>query len=115
LEFCSKLYIFLIIKNDRDNQIFEKIKKLVVSDLDGTLLNSKHKISEYIKTVFQGLYDQNYLIIVATGHHHLDAIPIVEALGFPVYVVNSNGARIHSPKKELLFSFNIDSESIKSV
>jgi Cof subfamily protein (haloacid dehalogenase superfamily) len=89
--------------------------KVVISDLDGTLLNKEHKISEYTKTVFQELHDQNYLIIVATGRHHLDAIPIVEGLGFPVYLVTSNGARIHSPQKELLFSFDIDSESIKSV
>ncbi|WP_369753908.1 Cof-type HAD-IIB family hydrolase [Flavobacterium sp. WC2409] len=89
--------------------------KVVISDLDGTLLNQDHKISEYTKTVFRELYNQNYLIIVATGRHHLDALPIVETLGFPVYLVTSNGARIHSPKKELLFSIDIDSESIKSI
>lgn len=89
--------------------------KVVISDLDGTLLNKEHKISEYTKTVFRELHDQNYLIIVATGRHHLDAMPIVEGLGFPLYLVTSNGARIHSPKKELLFSFDIDSHAIKSV
>ena len=93
-----------------DNKI-----KVVISDLDGTLLNQEHKISEYTKTVFQKLHKHNYLIIVATGRHHLDALPIIETLGFPVYLVTSNGARIHSPQKELLFSFDIDSEAIKSV
>lgn len=92
----------------------EKIK-VVISDLDGTLLNSEHKISQYSKTVFQELHNQNYLIIVATGRHHLDALPIVEGLGCPVYLVTSNGARIHSPEKELLFSFDIKSDAIKSV
>jgi len=94
--------------------IKEKIK-VVISDLDGTLLNTNHKISEYTKTVFQKLHNENYLIIVATGRHHLDAFPIVESLGCPVYLVTSNGARIHSPAKELLFSFNMKSDSIKSV
>jgi Cof subfamily protein (haloacid dehalogenase superfamily) len=89
--------------------------KVVISDLDGTLLNKEHKISEYTKTVFQELHVQNYVIIIATGRHHLDAMPIIEELGFPLYLVTSNGARIHSPQKELLFSFDIDSESIKSV
>ena len=92
----------------------EKIK-VVISDLDGTLLNQEHRISEYTKTVFAELHNQGYLIIVATGRHHLDALPIVEGLGFPVYLVTSNGARIHSPKKELLFSHNISSEAIKAV
>jgi len=92
----------------------EKLK-VVISDLDGTLLNSEHRISEYTKQVFKELYNQNYLIIVATGRHHLDAMPIVETLGFPIYLVTSNGARIHAPNKELIFSINMESESVKSV
>lgn len=89
--------------------------KVVISDLDGTLLNSDHRISAYTKTVFQELHNQNYLIIIATGRHHLDAMPIVEGLECPVYLVTSNGARIHSPEKELLFSVDIPSDDVKSV
>lgn len=92
----------------------EKIK-VVISDLDGTLLNSDHKISPYTKTVFQELHKQNYLIIVATGRHHLDALSIVKDLGCPAYLVTSNGARIHSPERELLFSLDLKSELVKSV
>ena len=92
----------------------EKIK-VVISDLDGTLLNSEHRISSYTKSIFKELHDQNYLLIVATGRHHLDAMAIIEELGFPVYLVTSNGARIHSPTKELLFAFNLKSEAVQSV
>jgi Cof subfamily protein (haloacid dehalogenase superfamily) len=99
---------------EKPREVNDKIK-VVISDLDGTLLNKQHKISEYTKTIFRELHHQKYLIIIATGRHHLDAIPIIEGLGFPLYLVTSNGARIHSPQKELLFSFDIDSESIKSV
>lgn len=100
--------------NMKIKMLQEKIK-VVISDLDGTLLNQEHRISEYTKTVFGELHNQGYLIIVATGRHHLDALPIVGGLGFPVYLVTSNGARIHSPENELLFSHNISSEAIKSV
>jgi Cof subfamily protein (haloacid dehalogenase superfamily) len=89
--------------------------KVIISDLDGTLLNSDHSISDYTKSVFQELHNQNYLIIVATGRHHLDAMSIIENLQFPVYLVTSNGARIHSPQKELLYSFDIKGEAVKSV
>jgi Cof subfamily protein (haloacid dehalogenase superfamily) len=89
--------------------------KVIITDLDGTLLNTEHQISHYTKTVFQQLHKENYLIIVATGRHHLDALPIVETLGCPVYLVTSNGARIHSPTKELIFSFDINGDSIKSI
>lgn len=89
--------------------------KVIVSDLDGTLLNSDHRISEYTKQVFNELYNQDYLIIVATGRHHLDAMSIVSALGFSVYLVTSNGARIHAPNKELIFATNMDGDAVKSV
>ncbi|MCD0472657.1 Cof-type HAD-IIB family hydrolase [Flavobacterium sp. JAS] len=88
--------------------------KVVVSDLDGTLLNPQHKISDYTKSIFQELHNQNYLIIVATGRHHLDAMGIIEKLEVPVYLVSSNGARIHSPKKEELFAFNLESDVVKA-
>lgn len=89
--------------------------KVIISDLDGTLLNSDHRISEYTKEVFRELHQQDYLIIVATGRHHLDAMPIIETLGFPIYLVTSNGARIHTPTKELLFSTNMNSSAVQSV
>lgn len=95
--------------------VIKKSIKVVITDLDGTLLNSNHQISEYTKTVFQQLHSQNYLIIVATGRHHLDAIPIIETLGCPVYLITSNGARVHSPSMELLYSFDMKSDAIKEV
>jgi hydroxymethylpyrimidine pyrophosphatase-like HAD family hydrolase len=54
-------------------------RKVIISDLDGTL-NQHHTISEYTKAVFQELYNQGYLLIVATGRHHLDALLLLRAL-----------------------------------
>lgn len=89
--------------------------KVIISDLDGTLLNKQHRISDYSKTIFRKLQAENYIIIIATGRHHLDASRIVEGLGFPVYLVTSNGARIHSPSKELIYAFDMDSDAVKSI
>ena len=94
--------------------IKDKIR-VIITDLDGTLLNPDHQISHYTKTIFQQLHKENYLIIVATGRHHLDAMPIVAGLDVPLYLVTSNGARIHSREKELLFSFNMKSDAVKSL
>ena len=89
--------------------------KVIISDLDGTLLNNEHQISVHTKKVFKQLDEEKYLIIVATGRHHLDALPLLEDLGCPFYLVTSNGARIHSPTKELIYSFDIKSDAIKSI
>lgn len=88
--------------------------KVIVTDLDGTLLNPNHRISDYTKTIFRELHLQNYLIIVATGRHHLDAMAIIDTLDVPVYLVSSNGARIHSPEKKELFSFNLKSAVVQT-
>jgi Cof subfamily protein (haloacid dehalogenase superfamily) len=89
--------------------------KVIISDLDGTLLNQDHQIADYTKAVFKELHEQGYLIIIATGRHHLDAMPITDTLEFPIYLVTSNGARIHSPQRDLLFSFNLESDAVKSM
>ena len=94
------------------NSDFTNIK-VIISDLDGTLLNNKHQISDYTKSVFKQLHKDNFLLIVATGRHHLDAMAVIDTLNVPVYLVSSNGARIHSPKKEELFAFDLKSEIVK--
>lgn len=94
------------------NSDFTNIK-VIVTDLDGTLLNPQHTISNYTKSVFKKLHDENYLIIVATGRHHLDAMAIINTLGVPVYLVSSNGARIHSPLKKEIFAFDLKSDVVK--
>ena len=96
------------------NKTHQEIK-VIVSDLDGTLLNSNHQITPETKAVFHQLYEKGYTIIIATGRHHIDAKAILKELHFPLYLVTSNGARIHSPNNELLFSFDIESEVVASV
>ncbi|WP_269225652.1 Cof-type HAD-IIB family hydrolase [Flavobacterium eburneipallidum] len=95
------------------NSNFASIK-VIVTDLDGTLLNPQHIVSDYTKSVFQELHKQNYLIVVATGRHHLDAMAIIDTLEVPVYLVSSNGARVHSPQKHELFAFDLKSEVVKT-
>jgi Cof subfamily protein (haloacid dehalogenase superfamily) len=94
------------------NSDFNNIK-VVISDLDGTLLNKKHQISDFTKDVFRQLHKEKFLLIVATGRHHLDALAVIDKLGVPVYLVSSNGARVHSPEKEELFAFDMKSEMVK--
>lgn len=89
--------------------------RVIITDLDGTLLNNNHSISDFTKQVFQELYLKDYLFIVATGRHHLDALPLVEKLGVPLYLVTSNGARIHSPNKQLMYAKNMDPQKVASI
>jgi hydroxymethylpyrimidine pyrophosphatase-like HAD family hydrolase len=43
---------------EKPREVNDKIK-VVISDLDGTLLNKQHKISEYTKTIFGNFIIKN--------------------------------------------------------
>lgn len=78
--------------------------KAIISDLDGTLLDKQHRITNYTRSIFHELHARDYLLIVATGRHHVDASSILEDIGLPLYLITSNGAHIHDPNGQLLYS-----------
>ena len=54
--------------------------KAVISDLDGTLLNPEHKISNYTKTIIKSIIDSGIKFFIATGRHHTDVLAIKKIL-----------------------------------
>jgi len=77
--------------------------KLVVSDLDGTLLNQHHQVSRYTKKVFQALERHGVSIIIASGRHYEDVCLIASQLALNSCLITSNGARLHNAKGEVLY------------
>lgn len=83
--------------------------KMIVSDLDGTLFNEEHKLSEYTKKVIKKLGKKEILFFLATGRHYSDVIKLKDELGLPPsYSVSCNGARVHGINGELLIKHNIE-------
>ena len=68
--------------------------KAVVSDLDGTLLNEKHKVSPYTKETIELLLKKDIKFYIATGRSYLGAKEIMEEIGLKIPLITSNGARI---------------------
>ena len=62
-------------------------------DLDGTLLNSNHELSEASVSYLQELNRKGFTIIVATGRGASTVYRYVDQLGFAMPIVCSNGAR----------------------
>lgn len=89
--------------------------QVVLSDLDGTLLNSKHDFSHFTKKVVQEVKKQNKEFIIATGRHHIDVGGLLKKLGIQTTIITSNGARIHDEKGNLLFKENIKEEVAKEI
>jgi hypothetical protein len=66
--------------------------KAIVSDLDGTLLNTKGQLSDYTLATLNTLSERGIEIVLATGRHPKDAQNITRLLGRNVSIVGLNGA-----------------------
>lgn len=84
--------------------------KAVICDLDGTLLNSKHTISEYTKTIISKIHAKGVKVFIATGRHHRDAVAFKRMLGLDSFLITSNGAKIHDEHDNEIFSHNIPAD-----
>lgn len=89
--------------------------KAVICDLDGTLLNSDHTISNYTKKVIEEIKNLGVKFFIATGRHHKDALAFKKILGLNSFLITSNGAKIHDENDSEVFSCNIPKEVVKKI
>lgn len=68
--------------------------RLVCIDVDGTLLNSKHKITPRTKDVLLKAHRQGVHIVISTGRMYTDAEYYSNLIGVKSPVIASNGAFI---------------------
>ena len=66
--------------------------KLVVTDMDGTLLNSQGKVSDENKEVLNKLQDEGVHIAVATGRIYASARIFAKYIGIKTPIIACNGA-----------------------
>lgn len=89
--------------------------KLVVSDLDGTLLNAEHKLTESTVDAVKALVEQGVQFMLATGRHYQDVYLIAQQLDIDMCLITSNGARVHNSAGELLYENHMPSHLVKKV
>ena len=85
-----------------------KTYKAVISDLDGTLLNSQHQVSDFTRSTLKALVESGVKFIVATGRHIIDVQGIRQTMGFECDLITSNGALVSDADDRLLFQYTID-------
>ncbi len=66
--------------------------RLIAVDIDGTLLNPEFKISDADLAALRRANQEGVEVVVVTGRRHTFALPIVQMLGFDLWVISSNGA-----------------------
>lgn len=89
--------------------------KLVVIDLDGTLLNPDHSISQNSKQTLQQLYQQGIEVMLATGRHYQDVYLLAQQLQIPTRLITSNGARVHNKQAKLIYENHIPENLVREI
>ncbi|MGI9275947.1 MAG: Cof-type HAD-IIB family hydrolase [Endozoicomonas sp.] len=85
---------------------------VVVSDLDGTLLNQNHELAPRTLDVIRRLSAQGTKFVFATGRHHVDVKDFREQLGIKMYMITCNGARVHNPEDEAIIRHDVYPEHV---
>lgn len=92
--------------------------KLVVTDMDGTLLNSKHQVSDRFFKQFIELKKRGIHFVAASGRQYHSIIDKLNPIKQDILVIAENGALVKEKEKELLVTpldQNIKNELIDSV
>ena len=71
------------------------MKTLYISDMDGTLLQSNGKMSEYTKEKLNDFYKKGIPFSVATARSMVSATPLLEGVHFAAPIVLMNGVFVY--------------------
>lgn len=74
--------------------------KLICIDMDGTLLNSKHEISDFNKEMIKKAIEKGVTVAITTGRLYLSALVYAEMLEIDNYLISSNGCYIKNIKND---------------
>lgn len=69
--------------------------KLVATDLDGTLLNSRHEISKENIAALRWAEAKGAEIVIVTGRTYADARAICEKAAVTAHIISNNGSAVH--------------------
>lgn len=76
--------------------------KMVVTDMDGTLLNSNHEVSSRFFDVFKHLHQQNILFVAASGRPYYSIVDKLKPIKDDIIIVAENGGLVIKNETVLL-------------
>ncbi len=89
--------------------------RMIVTDLDGTLVNSAYEISEENKKAVRAAAELGVPTVIATGRMHGSAVRYAEAIGIEGIVISYNGAIVRGTNGELLTASYLEPQVVERV
>lgn len=78
--------------------------RLIVADLDGTLLNSNHEVPPFTERAIRAAQERGVLFTVATGKTFPSTVALIERFGITIPVICGNGTQVFAPDGTLLYA-----------
>lgn len=96
-------------------KIFEgDILRLIVSDMDGTLLNYKQKISEENAAALLAAQKKGMEIAIATGRNYENALALCKNVGLYPHIISNHGAFVYTKEGERLLGVGVGKQHVKN-
>lgn len=92
------------------------MKKMIIVDLDNSLLNSKTECEESSKNYLKKLKDDGHIIVIATGRSLASAIRVTDGANFTNYIITNGGTSIYeSENKQAIFDNTLNNDELKKL
>ena len=90
--------------------------KMICIDMDGTLLNSKKKLSEVNKIALKKAFDEGVHIIICTGRNSRSALYFANEIGIKSAAIANNGAIVMDEDGDvLIFKEALEKEQCQKI
>ena len=76
--------------------------KMVVTDMDGTLLNSKHEVSPRFFEIFEELRKKDIIFVAASGRQYHSMVDKLTSIKDEIIIIAENGALVKQQDEVLL-------------
>lgn len=93
--------------------LYEKQIKLIALDMDGTLLNRDHTVSEANRVAIQAAMDKDIHVVLSTGRSLATCREHADSLNLTSYLVTVNGGEIWDKEKKLVERNSLKHEDIQ--
>ncbi len=77
--------------------------RLVALDLDGTLLDSNHAVTDRTRVTLQKLSQEGVVVVLASGRMHQSILPISNRIGLENPIISYNGGMVKDAKTGNLY------------
>ena len=93
--------------------------RLVIADVDGTLVNDHRELSDYTKKTIERLHEEGILFGVASGRDYVQLLEDNEYWGFDFpfdVTIGMNGGQVYIAKTKQLYEYNkLSTDTVKVI